>query len=142
MYNAAYFAGLQLDTHQPHSLYIDRDPPGREGTLNYPDIDLAGTNDTDAPVLVRTAYDDEGVTVTLYGDNGGRPGHGHRGAADARRGWRLPDHRHADGPLPDYGSCVSRSPPGTRPRTPVPRSDRAPAAPRSGYWGRCRSTPT
>lgn len=72
MYNAAYFAGLQLDTHQPHSLYIDRYPPGREGTLNYPDIDLKWTNDTDAPVLVRTAYDDEGVTVTLYGDNGGR----------------------------------------------------------------------
>lgn len=72
MYNAAYFAGLQLDTHQPHSLYIDRYPPGREGTLNYPDIDLKWTNDTGAPVLVRTAYDDEGVTVTLYGDNGGR----------------------------------------------------------------------
>jgi len=72
MYNAAYFAGLQLDTHQPHSLYIDRYPPGREGTLNYPDIDLKWTNDTDAPILVRTAYDDEGVTVTLYGDNGGR----------------------------------------------------------------------
>ncbi|MGX6449353.1 VanW family protein, partial [Patulibacter sp. S7RM1-6] len=72
MYNAAYFAGLQLDAHRAHSLYIDRYPPGRESTLNYPDIDLRWTNDTDAPVVVRTSYDDAGVTVSLYGNNGGR----------------------------------------------------------------------
>lgn len=72
MYNAAFFAGLQLDAHRAHSLYIDRYPPGRESTLNFPDIDLKWTNDTQAPVLVRTSYDSAGVTVTLYGDNGGR----------------------------------------------------------------------
>lgn len=72
MYNAAYFAGLRLDAHQPHSLYIDRYPPGREATLNYPDIDLVWTNDTDAVVLVRTLSDATSVTVSLYGDNGGR----------------------------------------------------------------------
>jgi vancomycin resistance protein YoaR len=72
MYNAAYFAGLQLDTSQPHSLFIDRYPAGREATLNYPDIDLAWTNDTDAPVLVRAAAGEDSVTVSLYGDNGGR----------------------------------------------------------------------
>jgi vancomycin resistance protein YoaR len=71
-YNAAYFAGLQLDAFRAHSLYIDRYPPGRESTLNFPDIDLKWTNDTDAPILVRTSYDDAGVTVSLYGDNGGR----------------------------------------------------------------------
>ncbi|MDO9409758.1 VanW family protein [Patulibacter sp.] len=72
MYNAAYFAGLQIDAHRAHSLYIDRYPPGRESTLNFPDIDMRWTNDTEVPVLVRTSYDDAGVTVTLYGDNGGR----------------------------------------------------------------------
>lgn len=72
IYNAAYFAGLQLDTSQPHSAYIDRYPAGREATLNFPDIDLAWTNDTAAPVLVRTYTDDAGVTVSLYGDNGDR----------------------------------------------------------------------
>ncbi len=72
MYNAAFFAGLRLDAHRAHSLYIDRYPPGRESTLNFPDIDLKWTNDTQAPVLVRTSYDSAGVTVTLYGDNGGR----------------------------------------------------------------------
>ncbi|MDX8151513.1 VanW family protein [Patulibacter brassicae] len=72
VYNAAYFAGLQLDAHTAHSLYIDRYPPGRESTLNFPDIDLRWTNDTDAPVLVRTRTTDGGITVTLYGHNGGR----------------------------------------------------------------------
>lgn len=72
IYNAAYFAGLQIDAFRPHSLYIDRYPPGRESTLNYPDIDVRWTNDTDAPVVVRASYDDAGVTVALYGNNGGR----------------------------------------------------------------------
>jgi vancomycin resistance protein YoaR len=71
-YNAAYFAGLQLDSSQPHSAFIDRYPPGRESTLNYPDIDLTWTNDTDAPILVRATTTDTSVTVSLYGDNGGR----------------------------------------------------------------------
>jgi vancomycin resistance protein YoaR len=72
MYNAAYFAGLRIDTHQPHSLYISRYPPGREATLNFPDIDLKWTNDTQTPIYVRTFSDDTSVTVSLYGDNDGR----------------------------------------------------------------------
>ncbi|MCK9247605.1 MAG: VanW family protein [Solirubrobacteraceae bacterium] len=72
MYNAAYFAGLPLDAYRPHSLYIDRYPPGRESTLNFPDIDMKWTNDTGAPILVRTSYDAAGVSVALYGHNGGR----------------------------------------------------------------------
>lgn len=72
IYNAAYFAGLQIDAFRAHSLYIDRYPAGRESTLNYPDIDMRWTNDTDSPVVVRTSFDDAGVTVALYGDNDGR----------------------------------------------------------------------
>lgn len=72
MYNAAYFAGLKVDTHQPHSFYISRYPAGREATLNYPNIDLKWTNDTGVPIFIRTFTDDHSVTVSLYGDNGGR----------------------------------------------------------------------
>lgn len=72
LYNAAYFAGLRIDTHTPHSLFIDRYPAGRESTLNYDSIDLKFTNDTLAPVLIRTFTDATSVTVTLYGDNDGR----------------------------------------------------------------------
>ncbi len=72
MYNAAYFAGLQLDSHTPHSFFISRYPAGRESTLNFGSIDLLWTNDTDTPVFVRTSSDATSVTVALYGDNGGR----------------------------------------------------------------------
>jgi vancomycin resistance protein YoaR len=72
LYNAAYFAGLRLDSSQPHSLYIDRYPPGREATLNFGSIDLRWTNDTAAPVVIQTSYTDTSVTVRLLGDNGGR----------------------------------------------------------------------
>lgn len=72
LYNAVFFAGLRIDGHRPHSFFIDRYPAGREATLNFPDIDLTWTNDTDAPVLIRTKTDAGAVTVRLYGDNGGR----------------------------------------------------------------------
>lgn len=71
-YNAAYFAGLQIDAHTPHSFYIDRYPAGRESTLNYGSIDLLWTNDTDAPVTVRSSASDTAVTVSIYGGNGDR----------------------------------------------------------------------
>ncbi len=72
MYNAAYFAGLRIDAHTPHSLFISRYPPGRESTLNFGSIDLLWTNDTKTPVFVRTSSDATSVTVSLYGNNGGR----------------------------------------------------------------------
>lgn len=79
MYNAAYFAGLRLDAHRAHSLFIDRYPAGRESTLNFPDIDLRWTNDTGAPVLVRTASDATSVTVSLFGRSDGRRVSAHHG---------------------------------------------------------------
>ena len=72
IYNAAYFAGLQLDTHQPHSFYIDRYPAGREATLDYDSIDLRWTNDTSAPVLVDTSSTPTSVTASLFGHDEGR----------------------------------------------------------------------
>ncbi len=72
MYNAAYFAGLKIDSHTPHSLFISRYPAGRESTLNFGSIDLLWTNDTKTPVFVRTSSDPTSVTVSLYGNNGGR----------------------------------------------------------------------
>ncbi|HTU15161.1 MAG TPA: VanW family protein [Solirubrobacterales bacterium] len=72
LYNAAYFAGLQIDSHTPHSFYISRYPPGRESTLSFGSIDLLWTNDTDAPVVVRSSASDTAVTVSIYGGNGGR----------------------------------------------------------------------
>ncbi|MDQ2700382.1 MAG: VanW family protein [Actinomycetota bacterium] len=66
-YNAAYFAGLQIDAHTPHSFYISRYPAGRESTLSYGSIDLLWTNDTGSPVVVRSSASDTAVTVSIYG---------------------------------------------------------------------------
>lgn len=67
MFNAAFFAGVQLDQHKAHSFYISRYPAGREATLNYPTLDVSWTNDSSGPVLVRTKVTSTSLTVTLYG---------------------------------------------------------------------------
>ncbi|HTK17775.1 MAG TPA: VanW family protein [Acidimicrobiia bacterium] len=74
-YNAGFFGGYKDVTHQPHTIYIDRYPAGREATVNYGAIDLQFENDTSHGVLIRTYYSDTSITVTLYGDNEGRTVH-------------------------------------------------------------------
>ncbi len=71
-YNAGFFGGYKDITHQPHTIYIDRYPAGREATVNYGAIDLQFQNDTSHGVLIRTYYSDTSITITLYGDNDGR----------------------------------------------------------------------
>ncbi len=72
LFNAAYFAGVPIPAHKPHSFYISRYPPGRESTVNFPTLDVRFVNDTAHGLLVRTASTPTSVTVSLYGDNGGR----------------------------------------------------------------------
>jgi len=117
IYNAAYFAGLKLDGHRPHSFFIDRYPAGREATLNFPDIDLTWTNDTATPVFIRTATDATSVTVSLYGANGGR-------RVSARSGERTPA---VDGDFSIVVTRVVRYPDGRVVRQPYStRYDRPP----------------
>jgi hypothetical protein len=71
-YNAGFFAGFKDVTHQPHTIYIDRYPAGREATVNYGASDLQFENDTSHGALIRTYYSDTSITVTIYGDNDGR----------------------------------------------------------------------
>ena len=66
-FNAAFFAGVQLDQWRAHSWYISRYPLGREATLSYPVLDVKFTNNTDGSVIVKTAHTSTSVTVTLYG---------------------------------------------------------------------------
>jgi len=72
MYNASFFAGIDILQHQAHSLYISRYPLGREATLNFPHIDLRIKNTTDAGLFIHTSYTPTSITVSLFGDNGGR----------------------------------------------------------------------
>jgi vancomycin resistance protein YoaR len=54
MFNAAYFAGLDIPVSQAHSEYFSRYPIGREATMGYPNPDLKLTNNTPYGVLIWT----------------------------------------------------------------------------------------
>ncbi len=72
MFNAAFFAGLPIEQHQPHSFYISRYPAGRESTVNFGSIDVRVRNDTGNGMLLKASTTPGSVTVSFYGDNGGR----------------------------------------------------------------------
>jgi len=71
-FNAAFFAGLPIEQHKPHSFYISRYPAGRESTVYFGQIDVKVRNDTGSGISVQTSSTPRSVTVALYGDNGGR----------------------------------------------------------------------
>jgi vancomycin resistance protein YoaR len=52
-FNAMFFAGLKDIEHQPHTLFINRYPPGREATVAWPNLDLKFQNNTKYGVLVQ-----------------------------------------------------------------------------------------
>lgn len=72
MYNASFFAGVDIVDWRAHSLYISRYPLGREATLNYDSIDLEIRNNTDHGLYIHTSYTDTSITVSLFGDTDGR----------------------------------------------------------------------
>jgi hypothetical protein len=71
LFNAVFFSCLEDVEHQPHSLYFERYPTGREATLGVPGPDVKFRNNTDFPVVIRSWYGAESVSVRIYGDNGG-----------------------------------------------------------------------
>ena len=71
-YNAVFFGCYEDVEHQPHSLYFSRYPYVREATLGFPSPDVKFRNDSDAPVFIDTSYTGGSITVTFYGNNGGR----------------------------------------------------------------------
>ena len=52
-YNAAYFAGMDIVEHKPHSRWFSRYPEGREATMWAPDLDMKFKNSTPYGVLVQ-----------------------------------------------------------------------------------------
>jgi vancomycin resistance protein YoaR len=72
LYNAAFFAGLDLVAHTPHSLYIDRYPMGREATISWGGPELIFRNDWNAAVLMKFEATDTSITVRFYSSELGR----------------------------------------------------------------------
>ena len=71
-FNAAFWGGFEIVAHKPHSIYFDRYPMGREATVNYPSLDLKWRNDSKHGVLVTARYNNNDITVALYGDREGK----------------------------------------------------------------------
>ena len=67
VFNAAFFAGVRIEQHTPHSFYISRYPEGREATVSWPDVDNRWTNDSGKAILIRSQVSGNEVTVTFYG---------------------------------------------------------------------------
>ncbi len=71
-FNAAFFAGLKLIAHTPHSFWITRYPKGREATVSWGGPELIFQNNWDAPVVILTHTTEAGITVQMLSDPLGR----------------------------------------------------------------------
>ena len=71
-YNAVFFGCYEDVFHQPHSLYFSRYPYVREATLGFPAPDVKFLNDSETAAYIDTSHTSGSITVTFYGDNGGR----------------------------------------------------------------------
>jgi vancomycin resistance protein YoaR len=72
LYNAAFFAGLDLLAHTPHSFYISRYPPGREATISWGGPELVFANEWRAPLQIRLTAGSTALTVRFYSKPLGR----------------------------------------------------------------------
>jgi hypothetical protein len=66
-WTAAFFAGMERIEQRAHSVYIDRYQAGLEATVAWGNLDLRWRNNTPNGVLITTATENTGVTVTLWG---------------------------------------------------------------------------
>lgn len=71
-FNAVFFGGYEDVYHKAHSYYISRYPMGREATISYPHPDLKFRNNSSSGVLIKTSYSSTSITVSFYGDDGGK----------------------------------------------------------------------
>ena len=67
VFNAAFDGGLPINARANHALYISHYPLGRDATVNFPDLDLRFSNDTNHWMLLRTFVRAGSLTVNLYG---------------------------------------------------------------------------
>ncbi len=72
IFNASFFAGLNLVQHTPHEFWITRYPPGREATVSWGGPELVVGNDWPAAILMKVSASDSGVTVRMYSSELGR----------------------------------------------------------------------
>jgi hypothetical protein len=64
-FNAVWFSGHRIITHQPHSQYFERYPPGREATISWGGPDVVIENNSPHPLHIATSHTERSVTVAV-----------------------------------------------------------------------------
>ena len=72
MFNAAFFAGIEIVERHNHSIYIDHYPKGRDATVTGGGKNLRFKNDTGHYIWIRGISDGVTTTITFYGTSEGR----------------------------------------------------------------------
>ena len=72
LFNAAFFAGLEILERKNHSIYIEHYPKGRDATVSAGSPNLRFRNDTKHYILVRGASDGIKTKFVIYGTDDGR----------------------------------------------------------------------
>jgi vancomycin resistance protein YoaR len=72
IFNAAFFAGLEITERRNHSIYIDHYPKGRDATVSDVSPNLRFVNDTDHYIWIRGVSDGIETTFNIYGTDDGR----------------------------------------------------------------------
>lgn len=67
LFNAVFFAGLDVTARTNHSLYISHYPKGRDATVSWGGPAFRFRNDTDKWVLIKAAASWSSVTFVIYG---------------------------------------------------------------------------
>ncbi len=73
VFNAGWFAGLEDVEHQPHTMYFDRYPAGRESTIYSGHIDVKFRNTTDNAIYIQASQSNSSagsrgsITVRVWG---------------------------------------------------------------------------
>lgn len=72
IFNAAFFAGLEITERKNHSLYFDTYPKGRDATVSWDGPDLRFLNDTGHWILIKAAATKTSLLFVIYGTPDGR----------------------------------------------------------------------
>lgn len=100
LFAAAFYAGLDIVEHTPHSRPSTYIMAGLDATVVWPDVDLKLENPFDFPLVVRATVDEDQLTVQLLGHAKPRSVE-----LERRVGRRRPyDERREDDPELPYGT--------------------------------------
>ncbi len=65
LYNAALYAGLQIDERVCHTMIVGYLPLGLDATVDWPDTNFVFTNNRDYPIRIKAGVDESGRSVTI-----------------------------------------------------------------------------